>query len=227
MPRYKRFTIDNGIYHVMVRGNNRENIFHDEEDFQKYFEIIDDNRKKYEIKVYHYVLMNNHVHIIMKAKEGKDLSDAMKRTGVTYARYYRKKYKGIGHLFQDRFKSYVIQEGKYLLECGRYVELNPVKANIVKSPSEYGWSSYSHYMGKKISRLVEESPEYMGLSEEKEKREQKYREYVENVELEKRNEDRFFKEGAYGSKDFIEEMKLKGLKSKWSHGGSPGRREKS
>ena len=137
MPRKARFTIDNGIYHVMVRGNNRAVIFHDEEDFKFYLELLKENKEKYRLKVFHYVLMNNHVHFIIQALKGKDLSEAIKRINVTYTRYYRKRYKGIGHFFQDRFKSFLIERGRYLLESGRYVELNPVRAGMVCIPEEY------------------------------------------------------------------------------------------
>ena len=130
MPRRKRFTIDDGIYHVVIRGNDRRRIFRWDEDFEFYSELLRDNKKKYNLKIYHYILMDNHVHMIIAAPDGKSLSGAIKRINVTYTRYYRRKYKGIGHFSQDRFKSFLIQKGKYLLECGRYIELNPVKAGI-------------------------------------------------------------------------------------------------
>ncbi len=226
MPRRARFTIDNGIYHVMVRGNNKENIFHDEEDFIKYMEIIKENKEKYEIKIYHYVLMNNHVHIIIKSPEGKKLSEAMKRIGVTYTRYYHGKYNGAGHLFQGRFRSFVIQEGIYLLECGRYVELNPVRAKLVNYPIEYKWSSYGVYVNGEPDGLVDLDPEYMGLDEDKGKRREMYKEYVESREVERREEKRFFKEGVYGTREYIKELRQKGLKSVWSHSGQPKKRKK-
>ncbi len=226
MPRRARYTIDNGIYHVMVRGNNRSNIFHEEEDYRKYLDILEENKRKYELRIYHYVLMDNHVHIIIKSPRGKNLSEGMKRQGVTYTRYYRKKYKGIGHLFQDRFKSFIIQEGVYLLECGRYVELNPLRAGIVKSPEEYKWTSYRVYVTEEDSKIIEESPEYEGLSEEESKRRIIYREYVESGEIEKRKEERFFKEGAYGTTEFIRELRLTGLNAIWSHGGRPRKQVK-
>ncbi len=224
MPRAARFTINNGVYHVMVRGNNRKNIFHDDDDFTKYIDLIKDNKKKYDLKIYHYVLMNNHAHIIIKSQYGKNLSEAMKRVGVSYTRYYRKKHKGIGHLFQDRFKSYVIQEGIYLLECGRYIELNPVRANIIKEPKEYKWTSYPTYVEGEEDGVVDKNPEYLSLNENEEKRKAIYREYVESGGVEKREEERFFKEGVYGTKEFIRELRLKGLKPIWSHGGRPKKR---
>ncbi|MFA5778738.1 MAG: transposase [Elusimicrobiota bacterium] len=154
MPRRARFTVENGTYHIMLRGNNRANIFKNDDDFSYFLELLKDNKEKYGLKIYHYVLMDNHVHIIIWSPDGASLSAAMKRITVTYTRYYRKLYKGIGHFFQDRFKSFLIQEGKYLLECGRYVELNPVRADMVKSPEGYKWSSYGIYAEGNITGTV-------------------------------------------------------------------------
>ncbi len=208
----------------MTRGNNRTNIFIDKEDFENYLEILKNNKEKYGFKVYHYVIMNNHVHLIMWTKTGEDLSNGMRRIGVMYSSYYRRKYKGVGHVFQDRFKSFIIQEGKYLLECGRYVELNPVRAGIVKMPLEYKWSSYGYYMETQKTNIVDNDPEYLGLSEEPEKRKDIYREYVERGEFNKTDEDRYFKKGVYGSDNFWMQLKVKGLESKRSNAGRPKRK---
>ncbi len=221
MPRRKRFTIDNGIYHIMVRGNEKRNIFHDKEDYQNYKDIIKDNKDRYSYKVYNYVLMDNHVHMIIKASSGDDLSNGMRRIGVMYASYYRRKYKGVGHIFQGRFRSFVIENGIYMLECGKYIELNPVRAGIVTKPSEYVWSSYKFYERGEIDKIVDENEEYKELSKSVEIRKKKYKEYVESGEVEKREEERFFREGVYGSKEYKERMKRNGLKSKWRNAGRP------
>jgi len=224
MPRRARFTIDNGIYHVMVRGNNRNEIFHDEEDF-KYFKVrMSYIKNEYNLDIYHYVLMDNHVHIIMQVPERDDLSKAIKALNLGYSQYYRKKYGGIGHFFQDRFKSYVIQKGKYLLECGRYIEMNPVAAGMVKRPLDYNWSSYGKYMGKKDD-LVSYDPEYLSLGKTDKVRRKLYKEFVEEGQEEKRSEDRFFRVGAYGNKKFIKDMMDKGLKPKWSKRGRPKKKD--
>lgn len=221
MPRRARFTVADGNYHVMARGNNRGDIFHSDGDFAFYLELVRDNKVKYNLKIYHYALLNNHLHMIINAPEGKNLSAAMKRLNVTYTRYYRKKYGGVGHLFQDRFKSFLIQSGKYMLECGKYVELNPVRAGIAARPEEYKWSSYPVYINRRGSDLVDLDPEYLGLHEKESERIETYREYVETGIGERRSVERFFKEGVYGSKKFIENMRTEGLKTIWSHGGRP------
>jgi len=221
MARMARFTVEDGIYHVMTRGNNKQTIFHSEGDFKTYLKFLKENKTKFNIKIYHYALMRNHVHLILKAATGKNLSDMMKRLNVFYTNYYRKKYGGVGHFFQDRFKSFIIQSGSYLLECGRYVELNPVKAGIVRFPGEYRWSSYTVYAAGQKSDLVDISPEYEGLSEKPEVRQRNYKEFVEQEETEKRDEGRFFRVGAYGSKEFVKRMQERGLRSRWAHSGTP------
>ena len=225
MGRHSRFTVDDGIYHVMVRGNNREDIFIDDDDFEYFLDMVKETKKRYEYKVYHYALMNNHVHMIITVHRKEDLSKIMRSINTMYPAYYRKKYGGIGHFFQDRYRSFIIQEGKYLLECGKYVELNPVKAGMAENPEEYKWSSYRKYIGQK-NEIVDLDPEYEGLGEGEETRIKEYRRYVESGEKEKREEERFFREGAYGSKEFIEKLKKKGLKSVWSHDGRPKGKKK-
>ena len=225
MPRAARFTIDNGIYHVMTRGNNRQKIFQCDSDNLIYLKLLRKYKIKYGIKIYHYALMTNHVHMIVMAPTGKDLSDFMKGLNVLYTVYYRKNYGGIGHFFQGRFKSFVIQEGRYLLECGRYIELNSVKAGIVKYPTEYKWSSYSVYAFGIRNDLVDISPEYEKLGVNSGERQKVYREFIEQRGFEKRDENRFFRVGAYGSKKFIKDMEEKGLKPRWSHSGPVGKKK--
>ncbi|MEA2082288.1 MAG: transposase [Elusimicrobiota bacterium] len=221
MPRRARFIVSDGTYHVMVRGNNRADIFHDDKDFGFYLEQMIDNKEKYNLKIFHYALLNNHLHMIIQSPEGKNLSEAMKRLNVTYTRYYRRKYGGIGHLFQGRFKSFLIQKGRYLLECGIYVELNPVRAGMVEKPEDYKWNSYRVYVTGEKSDVVNLDPEYLGLHEDESERIRIYREYMAVRGQERRNEERFFKSGVYGSEAFMKEMEKKGLKAIWSHGGRP------
>ena len=212
MPRRARFIIDDGIYHVMIRGNNHNRIFDCDYDFKYFLELIKEAKFKFEIKIYHYVLMDNHVHLIIKSQKGINLSEAMKKINVSYTSYYRRRYGGIGHFFQDRFKSYIIQDGKYLLECGRYVELNPVKAGIVKFPDEYKWSSYHLYAEGIRNDLVDKNPEYDGLSDNKANLMNLYKMYVKDGISEQVNEDKCFREGIYGSDNFKSEMYKMGLK---------------
>lgn len=212
MARPSRFTIENGVYHVLCRGHNKQKIFHDQRDFSKYLKILSECKEKYCLKVYHYVLMENHPHFIMMASKGTDLSDSMRTLNQTYAQYYRSKYGGTGYVWQDRFKSFIIERGKYMLTCGRYIELNPVKAGIVSHPKDYPWSSYRVYaMGEKNS-MVDISPEYLALSDDSMIRVKKYAEFVNTGLHERRGLARYFRSGVYGDEFFVEYLKRKGLK---------------
>lgn len=225
MPRLTRFTVPNGIYHVLSRGNNRQSVFHDKTDFREFFDLLKHYKQKYTLTLYHYVLMSNHFHIIVRAEGGKSLSEALKSIKHRYAQSYRKKYAGTGHLWEERFKSFIIENGKYLLGCGRYVELNPVRAQMVEKPEDYEWSSYKVYALGSNDGVTDHSPEYKGLGNSAEYRQRNYTGFVTDGYREKRKLDRFFRTGAYGSKEFVAARRLDGLKQLWSHKGRP-RKEK-
>ena len=141
MPRRARTQSESGIYHVMVRGINRQKIFHDEEDKNTYLDLLNKYKEICGYMIFAYCLMDNHVHLVIK--EGKmKLSDVMKRIGVSYVYWYNKKYSRIGHLFQDRYRSERINDDKYLLMVMRYIHYNPV--NVGGKINE--WTSYNDYL---------------------------------------------------------------------------------
>lgn len=221
MARKRRFTIPHASYHVMVRGNNKMPIFKDNNDRAAFLEILRNNKEKFHFKLFHYALMENHVHLILHFENGPDLSAAMKRINIMYVQHYRRKYRGIGHFFQDRFKSFAIQDCPYMMECGRYVELNPVRSGIVKRPEEAVWTSYHAYLGKQDD-LVDFGPEYMALSDNPEKRIALYTHYVNEKFTERRSLSRYFKEGVCGSKAYSDYLVAwKNLVRIWSHPGRP------
>jgi REP element-mobilizing transposase RayT len=147
LARVARKRSDSGIYHIMLRGINRQNIFEDEEDRYKLLEILRyfDTQEKY--KVYSYCLMGNHVHLLLKEAEDS-ISDAVKRISSTYVLWYNKKYKRYGHLFQDRFKSEPVENLAYFLTVLRYIHQNPIKAGIVSNILETNWTSYYDYISE-------------------------------------------------------------------------------
>lgn len=144
MPRKPRDKSETGIYHIIARGINQQDIFHEENDFEKYRQAIEKIGLDSGITILGYCLMNNHVHLLVKESESV-LSVFMKRIGVTYAHWYNCKYERSGHLFQDRFKSEAVLDDAYLLTVIRYIHNNPVKAAIVKDPVKYRWSSCADY----------------------------------------------------------------------------------
>ena len=147
MPRYPRVLSESGVYHVMIRGVNKMPIFVDQEDNTRFLDTLIRMKGQGEYTLYAYCLMKNHAHLLIK-EENDSLSRTMKRIGVSYSSYFNKKYNRIGHLFQDRFRSERIETDDYLLSCARYIHNNPVKASIVKDPSDYKWSSYNIYIDK-------------------------------------------------------------------------------
>src|SRR5690554_1287672 len=129
MPRRARQKSSTGVYHVMLRGINKQIIFHDQEDYKKYIQTIRDYKQLCEYEIYAYCLMNNHIHLLIK--EGKeDLGIIFRRIGSKYVYWYNLKYKRCGHLFQDRYRSEVVETEHYLLTVLRYIHQNLVKAGI-------------------------------------------------------------------------------------------------
>lgn len=146
MPRGARVKSKSGIYHIMLRGANRQEIFHDDEDCLKFLDLIHIYKLKTEVGIFSWCLMSNHVHLLLK-EGNEDVSATIKRIGVSYVSYYNWKYRTTGHLFQDRFKSENIENIRYLLTVVRYIHQNPVKAGMVKRVDEWRWSSCRQYYG--------------------------------------------------------------------------------
>lgn len=186
MPRSARIAPGDYVYHLLTRGNNRQEIFPEEEDFGKYRELLLRYKEKYQFKLYHYVLMTNHVHLVLEpAETGGRLAEIMKGINISYAQYYKKKYQHIGHFWQDRYKSIIVAKDNYLLACGSYVELNPVRAMMVDEPEDYRWSSYNAYASGKTDPLLDAHPIYGALSVDESERRKKYREFVRGILVEK------------------------------------------
>jgi len=145
MPRQKRVLSPTQIYHIMVRGNSGRDIFIEDEDRQKLLKIIINKNREKEFNIYAYCLMDNHFHLVLKEQKN-NVSHIMKKINTTYAIYFNKKYQLNGHLFQDRFKSEIVESDDYFLAVIRYIHNNPVKAGLVSLPQEYKWNSYSWYV---------------------------------------------------------------------------------
>lgn len=147
MPRQARRKSESGVYHIMLRGINKQVIFGDEEDNLKFLETL----KKYKAisgyKLFAYCLMSNHVHLLLKV-EKEDIDLIIKRIASSYVYWYNWKYKRNGHLFQDRFKSEAVEDDSYFLTVVRYIHQNPLKAGVCKSIDGYNFSSYNEYVKK-------------------------------------------------------------------------------
>ncbi|MDL4841744.1 transposase [Aquibacillus rhizosphaerae] len=149
MPRKARIRSASGIYHIMWRGANRQEIFHDEEDCRYFLHTINKYKVKSGIHVLGWCLMNNHVHLLIREGQ-EEISTTMKRIGVTFVWYYNLKYTTTGHLFQDRYKSESVETIRYLLTVIRYIHQNPMKAGIVSKIDEWRWSSLLGYLDKTV-----------------------------------------------------------------------------
>lgn len=148
MPRSAREKSESGIYHIILRGANRQEIFHDDEDGLRFLETIERYKKQTEIKIYGWCLMGNHIHLLF-GEGNEDISVTMKRIGVSYVWFYNWKYNTVGHLFQDRFKSENVDSDEYLLTVIRYIHQNPAKAGLVERLADWKWSSCIGYYGGK------------------------------------------------------------------------------
>lgn len=137
-----------GVYHILYRGVNQQNIFEEEKDFLKMKEIISDVKSEMQFEVYAYCFMSNHVHIVMKEKKLKDISLIMKRILTKYARWYNIKYDRSGALIANRYKSVPVEVDEYFIQLIRYIHQNPLRAQLVRDIEEYPYSSYNEYMKK-------------------------------------------------------------------------------
>lgn len=144
MPRKAREKSESGIYHIMLRGINQQQIFEDDEDKEKFIQILKDCKAISGFELYAYCLMSNHFHLLIKVGK-EDLEKIFKRIGGRYVYWYNIKYKRTGHLFQDRYKSEPVEDDEYLLTVTRYIHQNPVKAGITKKIN-YKFSSYNAYI---------------------------------------------------------------------------------
>ena len=145
MPRRIRLESSLSTYHVVMRGNDKQDIFFDDQDRQRYINVLREYNEEYQFDYRAYCLMDNHVHLVLRAKL-EELSDYIKRTNISFVYWYNKKYDRCGHLFQDRFKSEAIFSERHLKNAVRYVHNNPFNAGIISNITNYKWSSLGDYI---------------------------------------------------------------------------------
>ncbi|MDP2943762.1 MAG: transposase [Candidatus Omnitrophota bacterium] len=204
MPRDKRLVPVDLAMHIMSRGNNRQDIFHDDRDKLFYYSLLQEFKNENKITIFHYCLMDNHIHLILWLSNQAKLSRFMKQINLCYFNYYRKTYGYVGHFWQDRFKSNIIDTDSYLLQCGKYIELNPVRAKMVDFPEEYSFSSYKHYAKGVDDSLVTDDPAYLGFSNDKETRRKQYIDFVIDESI--INAGKLFKQLFIGSEPFVKKL---------------------
>jgi len=147
MPRQARTKGEFSIYHIIQRGNEKKSLFLSGDDRWRFIETLERMKRKYNFLLYAYCLMDNHVHLLID-DNGNDISRLVKCINISYVYYFNQTHRRCGHLFQDRFRSELVDNDGYLLEVSRYIHNNPVRGGIVKDPSEYQWSSFNIYTGR-------------------------------------------------------------------------------
>lgn len=178
MPRHPRIHAPNLLYHITARGNNRQGIFKEKEDFKKFLEYLSKTKKRYPFKLYAYVLMPNHFHLL--AEEKKDTtSRIMQSLLTTYSRYFNYTHKRTGHLFQGRYKAFICEKENYFFELIRYIHLNPIRANLARNLNEWEWSGHREYTGETKRGLIDFGL-IRGVFGEGEKGYKKYTKFLED-----------------------------------------------
>jgi len=178
MPRQPRFFSSQSYYHIINRGNNKNIIFKDKEDYLYYLELIFKYKKEHPFDLYHYCLMPNHIHFLIRTNKASDFPTFMKKVNLSYYHYFKKKYGWTGHFWQNRFKSKPVGKDEYFIQCGKYIELNPVRANIVKDPKQYSYSSYNYYALGEKNKLITENFYYQGLGKNNKERQLNYQNLI-------------------------------------------------
>ena len=179
MARLPRIDIAGVPQHLIVRGNNRSDMFRDDADRCIFLQFLEEALVSCPCEVHAYVLMTNHVHLVATGNLPGELSDLMQRLGRKFARLMNIRWSRTGTLFEGRFRSSLVDSESYLLTCMRYVELNPVRAGIVRHPGEYGWSSYRANAGGAPGGLLSPHPLYLRLGATEEDRGMEYRRLVQ------------------------------------------------
>ena len=150
MPRSKRKSLGGYVYHVLNRANGRLRIFRKRGDFQAFEQILVEGQERTGIRICGYCLMGNHWHLLLWPRNDGDLSEFMRWVTVTHTQRYHASHgtAGMGHVYQGRFKSFPVQGGNYYLEVLRYIEANPLRAELVTNAGEWPWSSYAYHIGE-------------------------------------------------------------------------------
>ena len=164
MPRQPRYFIPNIPQHVIQRGVDRQAVFFEARDYQLYLDTLRCAAHRYHCSVHAYVLMTNHTHLLITPGTGRSLPLLMQAMGRGYVQKLNRHYNRTGTLWQGRYKASLIQDDQYLLTCYRYIELNPVRAGMVRRPGDYPYSSYRHNANGQPDSLITPHPLYRSLA---------------------------------------------------------------
>ena len=158
MPRIARGFIDGFVYHVINRGNGGQPVFHENRDYQAFVDLVKKAKRVFGVKLFAYCLMPDHFHMIVLPGKAEHLSKWMQWIMTSYVRRYHHDYGTNGHLWQGRFKSFIVQQDEHLITLMRYVEANPERAGLVNTSKEWYWSSHRETLGKRLRTVIDELP---------------------------------------------------------------------
>jgi putative transposase len=147
MARLPRLTVAGHPHHVIQRGNNRQPIFVDDEDYRHFLGLLHEHARREKVAVHAYVLMPNHVHLLLTPETEQGLPALMQALGRRYVQYFNRRHHRTGTLWEGRYRATLVDSEAYLLTCMAYIDLNPVRAGLVGRPADYRWSSHGHYVG--------------------------------------------------------------------------------
>jgi putative transposase len=176
MPREARFVMPGIPLHVVQRGINRQSCFFSEADYGTYLHFLGSSATRFGCSVHAYCLMTNHVHLLITPRTPEACGTFMKHLGQCYVQSVNKRLGRSGTLWEGRFRSCLVQSDSYVLACYRYIELNPVRAGMVSSPTQYAWSSYAVNAEGKESWLLKSHPAYESLGQNRGRRAEAYKE---------------------------------------------------
>jgi putative transposase len=176
MPRQQRYRLPGVPQHVIQRGNNRQVTFFDNSDYRKYLDCLQAAGDKHGCAIHAYVLMTNHVHLLLTPETPDGIGKLMQSVGRRYVQYVNTVYQRTGTLWEGRYKASPVESERYLLTCYRYIELNPVRAGMVEGPADYAWSSYRHNAFGEANAVITRHERYRALGGTDTARQRRYRE---------------------------------------------------
>src|SRR3990167_4863512 len=212
MARLPRLTLPGYPHHVIQRGNNRQTIFSDLQDFETMQALLAENARIHDVAVHAYVLMGNHFHLLVTPSSAEALPRMMQAVGRSYVRYFNQRHGRSGTLWAGRYRSTLIQSERYLLACMAYIDLNPVRAGLVVRPADWPWSSHAHYLGLRNDRLVTPHALYWALGNTPFAREAAYGDLVQaGVAADQQSQltGATLRGWALGGPEFIEDLQKK------------------
>jgi len=219
MGRPLRIEYPGAFYHITSRGNERRPIFHSGTDYERFLEYLKSATERYAAQIHCFCLMPNHYHMLLETPRG-NLTAILHHVNTGYTNFFNTKWKRIGHLFQGRYRALLVEKDSYGVELSRYIHLNPVRAELVKTPSNYPWSSYRAYLGMRDSLPWLQKRYLLGQMGKGEKEAQKkYRSFVEEGMGEPVSDplQKTVAATLLGSEKFIEWVKERWVKNRGFH----------